>query len=163
LADGVFALRVAAIIVRRPTSDPADSRLLVATNDTTDLLYSVGGAVAFGETVREALAREIREETGADLPIGQLAAVEQAFFRGHDRQNWHQVTFCYWVDVSADFEPVCGSTGRNGEPERLRWIGAADLTDDVGLFPALLRETLAGRWRGVRQYVERNGKYEDAD
>ncbi|MCL2465333.1 MAG: hypothetical protein FWF28_09740, partial [Micrococcales bacterium] len=64
------------------------------------------------------------------------------------------------VDAPTDFDPTCASFGQNGESERLVWVRPSDLTGGVRLFPAFFAQALAGRWAGVRQYVERNGGYE---
>jgi len=151
----VFELRAAAIIVRRPTGDPADARLLMATNPTCDYAYSIGGAVEFGETTEEAIAREVCEETGTRLAIGPLAAIEQVMYTEGGR-DWHGVAHHYWVDVPDDFKPTGTSTGWEGAVETVRWLSLADL-DATTFYPACYRDALLGRWAGVRYFVERDG------
>ncbi|MCA9912487.1 MAG: NUDIX domain-containing protein, partial [Anaerolineae bacterium] len=61
-------LNVAAVIVRH------DALLLVEFDDETGLHYNLpGGGVEEGETLHQALRREVREETHAELAeIGRL-------------------------------------------------------------------------------------------
>jgi len=154
-ADGVFELRAAAIIVCRPTSEPADARVLMTTNPAAGYVYSIGGAVEFGETTRQAVAREVLEETGVALPIGDLAAVEQCFFT-EDGRNWHVVAHHYWVDAPAGVDVNEHSvSGFEGAVETSRWLGATDF-DAVTAFPAWYRDALAGHWPGVRWFVKRD-------
>jgi len=40
------------------------------------------------------------------------------------------------------------------------WVARTYLNSGVKLFPAFFAQALAGRWAGVHQYVERNGRYQ---
>jgi len=155
--DGIFELRAAGIIVRRPTADPADSRLLMITNAQDAYAYSIGGAVMFGETMREAAAREVLEETGTPLPIGDLAAVEQTMFTDGDGRPWHVVTHHYWVDVPDDFVPAERSVGFEAAEETLHWLSAHDL-EHMTFYPACYADATVARWSGVRYFMERGGQ-----
>lgn len=44
-----------------------------------------GGAVEKGETLKEAVIREVKEETGLTVEVGEIVSVNEAFFeeRGH--------------------------------------------------------------------------------
>ena len=151
-ANGVFELRAGAIMVRR-TPTP---RLLMVTSESLAFTYSVGGAVSFGETTREALAREIREETGVDLPIGELAAIEQAVYHDDDDgRDWHIVALHYWVEVPPDFNPVSTSVTLSGKPERLCWIGADEIAAGLTYYPIFYKDALEGEWSGVRHIIDR--------
>jgi 8-oxo-dGTP pyrophosphatase MutT (NUDIX family) len=159
---GVFELRAGAIIINRPSVDPMDARVLMMTNPAVSYAYSIGGAVRYGETIEEAVAREVAEETGHDLPVGPLAAVFQPFFTERDDAhvdkggNWHSVEFYYWVDAPPDLAPRSDSVGMHGEQESLRWYGLADL-DATEFHPAFFADALRARWSRLRMYVERDG------
>lgn len=57
-----------------------DGRLLVCRAKGADTCYLPGGHIEFGETGREALVREMAEETGRAATVGRfLGAVENAF------------------------------------------------------------------------------------
>jgi 8-oxo-dGTP diphosphatase len=56
-----------------------------------------GGAVEPGETLEEAAIREVKEETGLDVEIGDVFSVSEAFFeeRGH-----HAVFFTFRGEIT---------------------------------------------------------------
>ena len=54
--------------------------------------YSVGGRVRFGESTREALIREIREELDLELKIKDLAIVQESFYTlPHNEEKIHEI------------------------------------------------------------------------
>jgi len=153
-SDGIFELRASGIIIRRPTSDPADAQVLMVTSSANNYAYSVGGAVSFGETIREAAAREVQEETGTALPIGDLAVVEQLVFTEEGRV-WHVVAYHYWVDAPDDFTPAEHFAEREGVSATLQWFSAEDLKH-ITFYPACYADALVARWSGVRYFLEHN-------
>lgn len=67
-----FSYRISALIVQ------GGRALLQCPVGTADYAF-IGGHVALGETARETLRREIREEIHADAVIGALSAVGEVF------------------------------------------------------------------------------------
>ena len=65
VGDGYFNLRVGAIIQK-------DGKVLMVGNDAVDYVYSVGGRVQFGESLEDAVRREVLEETGTALEVERL-------------------------------------------------------------------------------------------
>ena len=68
-----FAYRAAAIIVE-------DGHVLLATNNVADYYYTIGGAVHLGETAKEAVEREVFEESGLKYEVDRLVFVCENFF-----------------------------------------------------------------------------------
>ena len=67
-----FSYRISALIVQ-------NGRILLQCPVGTEDYAFIGGHVAFGETAKETLVREIREEIRTDAVIGDLAAVGEVF------------------------------------------------------------------------------------
>ncbi|PAQ15711.1 phosphohydrolase [Bacillaceae bacterium SAOS 7] len=49
-----------------------------------------GGAVEVGETLREATVREVKEETGYDIKVGNIVALNEAFI---DKNHVYFITY----------------------------------------------------------------------
>ena len=113
-------IEVAAAVIRRGDRILATQR---GYGEHKDGWEFPGGKLEPGETPREALAREIREELAVDVRVGDcLADVEYAYpgFRLRMR--------CFWCRIPAG-EPVLR------EHEAARWLALDDL-DSVAWLPA---------------------------
>lgn len=70
----VFSCRVTGVIIK-------NNKILLNRLKIDDFWTCVGGKVAFGESTEEAVIREYKEETGADIQIDRLVAVVENFLR----------------------------------------------------------------------------------
>ena len=149
---GLINLRVGAIILK-------DGKFLMAGNDRDDYLYSVGGRIRFGETAEEAVVREVAEETGWKLSVDRLGFVHENYFvmdvPPHAGELVYEVSFYFYMNVPADFEPACESTTAGGLRERVLWV-APD--EPRTIYPDFFRTELTRPQRGVKHFVtdERN-------
>src|SRR5258708_9507087 len=90
-----FNLRVAAVITR-------GGKILLCTVDGLGYWFLPGGRVRFGEPSGAALARELAEELGHQLPAGELALIVENIYR--DTALQHEVGLYYhlaWPDTLA--------------------------------------------------------------
>ncbi len=146
-AGGVINLRVGAIILK-------DGKFLMAGNERSDYLYSVGGRIKFGETAEEAVKREVFEETGVRLEIERLGFVQENYFYGDSPAKLgkliYEVSFFYYMKVPEDFEPVSMSFTEDGAAEKLVW---ADENTQQTLYPAFFRNGLSNPDPGVKHIV----------
>jgi ADP-ribose pyrophosphatase YjhB (NUDIX family) len=95
-----------------------------------------GGRVRFGESLREAVAREVREETGLDVEVGAFAGwVER---RGGDPEPHHFVILDFFAVPTGD--PAGIRAGDDAAD--VRWVRAGEL-GTVALVEGLA-EFLAG-------------------
>lgn len=82
-----------------------------------------GGKIEPGETPREALAREIREELDTDILVGDLIETIE-----YDYPFFHLSMDCFWCSIRS------GSLTLR-EAEAARWL-TADSLDSVNWLPA---------------------------
>jgi 8-oxo-dGTP diphosphatase len=92
-----------------------------------------GGAVEVGETVREAVVREILEETGVTVKPVKLITVFDSIHRDEDdRVRYHYVLFEYLCEY------VSGEVTPSSDAPDARWVEFNDL-DSVDIMPSTKR------------------------
>ena len=144
---GVVNIRVGAIILQ-------DGKFLMVGTPGTDYLYSVGGRIQFGETARQALVREVREETGRELEIDRLGFITEDFFIGDLGRTRgkliYELGYYFYMKTPPDFEPVCDSFAEGGSRESLVWV---DPAEGRKLYPAFFNDELRHPSDVVKHYV----------
>lgn len=125
-----------------------DDRLLCARHRKHGEEYWVlpGGHVVPGETVWEALVREMAEETGLEVGTGRLWAMAEFVAPGR------HVVECAFAVTGWEGEPVVGSdpeaAGHPASLVDLAWLGRRDLAAAT-FRPAVLERRLLERWGEV--------------
>ncbi|WP_050007611.1 NUDIX hydrolase [Haloarcula hispanica] len=100
-------------------ADPADRLLFVYEDDIWKL---PGGGVETGETRQEAVCREVREETGVESTVDELAAVTEVTVTDGGRE----ATFFFGTyRATADSTDLASDPGLDGESiETVAWRDA---------------------------------------
>jgi ADP-ribose pyrophosphatase YjhB (NUDIX family) len=118
-------LAVGAIVVH-------DRQLLVVRRGRGPALgkWSVpGGRVERGEPVREAVAREVAEETGLAVDVGNLAVWVERI--GDAPDDFHFVILDFFATVRGDATPVAGDDALEARWIPLEGVRDLDLVDQL--------------------------------
>jgi len=121
-----------------------DGRILLCRAKGGSSTYLPGGHIEFGETGRQALAREVKEELGVDSSVGAFLGVVENSFMQHGKPH---------SEINLVYELALGGDGGAPEPESMEsWIEfewrGLDRLDEANLLPAAFRSLSA--WPGVR-------------
>ena len=151
--DWVFSYRVAGICVH-------DGKVLLQTTTGEDRSFAFpGGHVSFGETNKDTLAREFREEIGADVTVGELKWVGEVFFPW-GKKRCHQICLYYMVELTEPAIPLDGCfLGEEKMEDRkfdleFHWI-PLDQVAQLEVYPTNTVELLGKLSEGIQHFIYR--------
>ena len=128
-----FMYRVGGIAVH-------DGRLLVEHNVRHGFCFVPGGRVEYGENAVQALSRELDEEIGGNVQIGQLAIVADNLFE-LDAIRYQEVGMYFMMEFPQGHR-ILGREGKfeAEEPNLVyQWLPLDEL-EEAELYPRFLRE-----------------------
>jgi ADP-ribose pyrophosphatase YjhB (NUDIX family) len=104
-----------------------------------------GGGLDHGESPREGLAREVREECGVDCQVGDLLDVHDLHFGGVAPsgrfEDFHGVHLLFRATVAADAEPRVVEV--DGTTDAVAWVPLAEIDGDTRPVLDVVRAALA--------------------
>lgn len=142
-----FRYRAAAIIIE-------DGCVLLASNETADYFYSVGGGVHMGEKAEDAVVREVYEETGVRYEVERLAFIHENFFEGDgitEGKKCHEIAFYYLMKPRGTKELKSNSYCMEGK-EFMHWIPIVEL-GNYKAYPTFFREKLLNMSHQVEHII----------
>ena len=105
-----------------------EGNLLVVRTRSTGLYAFPGGGIELGEPIVDALHREIREETGITVEMGELATLTEDFFYYNPADEaYHALLLFYWCKPLTT-ELVTDADVFDEESEAPRWVPISDLS-----------------------------------
>ena len=110
-----------------------DGKVLLCRGKGLNSTYLPGGHIEFGETGREALVREMKEETGLDAKANGLVAVVENSFMQHDRRHC-EINLVYTMEI-ADAAALQSQESWIG----FEWCPLGEL-ERANLLPVAMRE-----------------------
>lgn len=133
---GYFNHRVAAVIVH-------NNKLLAQKNINDNSYYLVGGRVRFGESSKDALVREIKEELGVTLTDFKPLWINECFF-DDDGKSYHEIGIYYRVNIEKSGFLHYEKTFEMQEPNRTNcyeWL-SIDKLESVTLYPQFIKNEI---------------------
>ncbi len=132
-----FTVRVAGVCLR-------DDHVLLHTGEGTDFWSLPGGRCEMGEPTADTLRREMEEETGLQVTVGDLLWVMENFYTDRGKA-FHELGFYYRMELPADAPSPHEQpefTGMEGPHSLLfRWFPLAELAE-LRLYPTYFRQAL---------------------
>ena len=121
------------------------SYLLACKNPRAGCLYLPGGHIEFGESAATALTRELQEETGLEIRVGELGLITEERFTDHKGSEHHEINLVFHVEPREPFD-LAGSTPPPPIPSledkiAFQWIDMAAIVD-LPLYPDAIRAWL---------------------
>lgn len=143
-----FSYRVGAIIIE-------GGCVLLATNESADYYYSVGGRVHFGETAYNAVLREVKEETGVDYDVDRLAFINENFFVERCGVNkgkkFHEIALFFVMKPRGTKQIYSDSYCLDGK-EKFEWV-PIDKLKQLRVFPIFLADRIDNLPQGAELIV----------
>lgn len=84
-----------------------------------------GGVVELGETLHEAIKREIMEETGLEIEVGEVVTVVDRITPGETGPRYHYVI----IDYAAHW--LAGEAGPLTDVDAVRWATPEEIDDPL--------------------------------
>jgi ADP-ribose pyrophosphatase YjhB (NUDIX family) len=134
-----------------------DGRLLVTRNqdEAGDYYLLPGGGQEHGESLRDALRRECREEIGADVEVHDVLLVRDYIGRNHDaatrHQDFHQIEIMFGCTLLGDLAPG-GGTNPDEMQTGIVWLDLGALNEHR-IYPSVLPELLPRLATGTPIYL----------
>ncbi|MDR1138803.1 MAG: NUDIX domain-containing protein [Clostridiales bacterium] len=150
--QGRFNYRVGAIIIDQ-------GNILMVKNKSIPYYYSVGGRVQVNETSRQAVLREVYEETGVQFGIDRLGFVYENFsVNKYKNFKFHGISLYYymnnpntWVNLKDEFRDV--DVNDNVTSHILRWI-PLDKIGSFNLVPKFFKTELFDPTSTVKHIID---------
>lgn len=134
LGEQKFNFRVGALIEH-------GGRYLMARGPQEECYYSVGGRVKIGETLEQAVIREVTEETGVQVKSAKLAVIHENFFLNFEGIPYHEISAYFIIETSPELLAVKDGHLTNDGPdgEYLEWTPPVR-DDGIVVYPTFLSE-----------------------
>ena len=125
-----------------------DGKVLLCKPKGGSYAYLPGGHIEFGETGRQALEREIREEMGLESSAGDFLGVVESQFEQHGKPH-AEINLIYRLTLKRSNAQTFKPSNLQTPPSLESWIefewhDIADL-DNVNLLPAEMKAYVRGR------------------
>jgi 8-oxo-dGTP pyrophosphatase MutT (NUDIX family) len=119
-----------------------EDHLLITQWRNDGIIFGIGGRVDFGESVVDAVHREVREETGAGVTLNKLLYFNEQTFVSDRGIHYHELGWYFWVEPDRE---ICGLKEVMANPDHpdliIRYLNVDDLPNHE-IWPRFLRHYL---------------------
>ena len=129
-----------------------EDHLLVTQWRNDGVIFGIGGRVDFGESVVDALHREVREETGVEIKLNKLLYFNEQTFVSDRGVHYHELGWYFWVEPDGE---ICGLDEVIANPDHrdliIRYLNVGEMPNHE-VWPRFLRHYLPADFkRGFSQ------------
>ena len=143
--DGaLFNYRVAGVAI-------VDGKVLLHKTPADKFWSLPGGRASLFEFSKNTLIREMQEETGMDIVVGEMLWVSENFFVYNDIRH-HELGFYYKMEIPA-LKDLNDFTGVEGDSELLFKWHPVDNIAEIKIYPEFLTTELAQNPLRVKQFA----------
>jgi 8-oxo-dGTP pyrophosphatase MutT (NUDIX family) len=136
-----------------------EGKVLFQRNVKRDEFALPGGHIERGETIRQTLIRELKEETGLPIFVGRLVYINENFFE-QGEEEIHEIGFYFLSSIIGDVPEKIESKEAHID---FRFIGLDDL-DEKDMYPRFLKTVLpkdaGGNFSEALKHIVQEGKEE---
>ncbi len=124
-----------------------EDKILLLRKADKDGSYTVlpGGGQNFDETLEQTLKREVMEEVGAEVEVGELLHIREYFSEKHQfafkDRALHQIEFFFSCELKTEPDPSRASELDSNQKEVV-WVILSEL-DAANFYPVAMREALS--------------------
>lgn len=143
--DGaLFNYRVAGVAI-------LNGKVLLHKTPSDNFWSLPGGRAELFEFSRNTLLREMEEETGFAVQVGEMIWISENFFSYNGKRH-HEIGFYFQMEI-LELENQDDFLGTEGQEELLfKWVDVADLAE-IRIYPEFLSEELARNPLRTKHFV----------
>ena len=145
--NNICDVRTAGVLIK-------DGKILVQRDAYGNEYALPGGHIKIGETLEEALVREYKEETGADIIIIKLLWSEECFWEWNGK-NAHNFSFYYLIDLCEGSKiPDNGEfmSHKDNFNVLIGWMDMDNLKNAV-IYPDFIKNEIYHTEDGIKHFV----------
>jgi len=110
-----------------------ENKILLVRTRTTNALTFPGGGIELGETMHEALKREVSEETGIKIKVGEMFHAQEEFFYFDPEDVGYHAFLFFFRCQAITTELVQGTLIDDFRTHQPSWIPLNDLDPQIFL------------------------------